>query len=78
MHIGGTSSLASASRNPARGSYGNDFGHVPPARSSGVCAISAGAIRRGDLMYQPARSRPSPLNGAAMIFASALCEVEAS
>lgn len=58
-------------------SYGDQLWHVSHARRSGICVMSGRAIRRGDLVYQPRRSRPRPLNDGAMILASVLCEVEA-
>ncbi|GAB6852420.1 DUF3331 domain-containing protein [Paraburkholderia kururiensis] len=58
-------------------SYGDQLWHVARARRSGICAMSGRAIRRGDLVYHPRRSRPKPLNDGAMILASVLCEVDA-
>lgn len=58
-------------------SYGDQLWQVSRARRSGVCAMSGRAIRRGDLVYQPRRIRPKPLNDGAMILASVLCEVQA-
>ncbi|WP_027210786.1 DUF3331 domain-containing protein [Burkholderia sp. WSM2232] len=58
-------------------SYGDQLWLAARARSSGICAMSGRAIRRGDLVYQPRRSRPRPLNDGAMILASVLRDVEA-
>ncbi|CAG4890122.1 DUF3331 domain-containing protein [Paraburkholderia saeva] len=49
--------------------YGDQTWRASVARSSGVCAVSGLAIRRGDAIYRPGSGRPSPRNCNAMILA---------
>jgi len=72
-----STSVTIAWRDSTHCSYGDQLWLAARARSSGICAMSGRAIRRGDLVYQPRRSRPRPLNDGAMILASVLREVEA-
>jgi hypothetical protein len=55
---------------PALCHYGDQTWHAGAARRPGICAFSGAPIRRGDLVYRPRISRPSPpLNANAMILA---------
>jgi hypothetical protein len=49
--------------------YGDQTWRASVARSSGVCALSGLAVRRGDAIYRPGSGRPSPRNCNAMILA---------
>ena len=59
-------------RDSTRCSYGEQIWHLTRARKSGVCAISARAIQRGEAVFRPRATRRLPLNADAMILASVL------
>jgi hypothetical protein len=58
-------------RDSTRCCYGDQVWRAMRARTTGVCAMSGGAIRRGDHVYAP-NPRPLPSNAGAMILASVL------
>jgi hypothetical protein len=56
--------------------YGAQKWRAATARISGVCALSGARIRRGDRIFHPQRSKPTPVNARAMILESALNAIE--
>jgi hypothetical protein len=54
---------------PAVCHYGEQTWRATVAKQAGVCAVSGISIRRGDSIYRPGLTRPSPLNAQAMILA---------
>ncbi|PRY00199.1 DUF3331 domain-containing protein [Paraburkholderia sp. BL25I1N1] len=56
--------------------YGAQVWRVANAKVSGTCVLSGQRIRRGDRIFHPQRSKPSPVNARAMILESALNALE--
>jgi hypothetical protein len=56
--------------------YGHQGWRARIAIADGACSLTGARIHRGDSVYQPSRSRPKPLNAAAMILASSMAAPE--
>jgi hypothetical protein len=64
-------------RDPTRCRYGEQNWQQGVAARRGYCAVSGLSIKRGDVIFRPARSRPAPCNVDEMILASALAQADA-
>jgi hypothetical protein len=71
-----SSTVTIAWRDPTSCFYGAQIWRAASAKVSGICALSGQRIRRGDRIFHPHRTKPTPVNARAMILESALNAIE--